>query len=58
MKNTLEEIKSRLNNTKKQISEQEGRVAEGTDAKQKKEWTNVRTVNDTSGTSSALIFTL
>ena len=37
MKNTLEEIKSRLNNTKKQISEQEGRVAEGTDAKQKKE---------------------
>ena len=36
MKNTLEGIKSRLNDTDEQISELEDRVVEITDAEQKK----------------------
>ena len=36
MKNTLEGINSRLNDTEKQISKQEDRVVEITDAEQKK----------------------
>ena len=57
MKNTLEGINSRLNDTEKRISELENRVVEITEAKQKKEkikrseeslrdlWDNIKCTN-------------
>ena len=44
MKNTLERINSRLNNTEKWISELEDRVAEMTNAEEKKERKEIRII--------------
>ena len=61
MKNTLEGINSKLNDTENWSSKLEDRVAEITDAekKKKKEWEEMRTAEETSETtSSVLIFVL
>ena len=59
MKDTLEGIGSGLKGIEEQISEMEDRVVEITAIKKKKEWKEMRTVREISGTTSnILIFTL
>ena len=59
MKNSLEGINSRVDDTEEWISNLDERLEEITQAKQKKELKRMRTVKGTSGTTSSLLtFTL
>ena len=55
MKNTLGGIYTRLNDSEGWISELEDRVVEITATEQKKEWKEMRTVQETFGTTSSTL---